>query len=64
MKDAVLDSSSGKFQLNGTVSLNRELDLKLARPANAAPGGFTITGTIAAPRVEPLSGPVQARLKP
>jgi hypothetical protein len=64
MKDAVLDSSSGKFQLNGTASLNRELDLKLARPANAAPGGFTITGTIAAPRVEPLSGPVQARLKP
>ena len=64
MKDALLDSASGKFQLSGTASLDRELDLKLSHPASAAPGGYTITGTVTAPRVEPLSAPVQARLKP
>lgn len=64
MKDAKLDSASGKFLLSGTASLNRQLELRLTRPASGSPIGYTITGTIAEPRVEPLSGAEQARLKP
>jgi len=64
LKDATLNSSSGKFQLSGTASLQRELDLKLSRlPAGAATSGFTITGTVADPRVAPLPGAEQATLK-
>ena len=65
VKDAKLDSPSGRFHLSGTASLQRELNLKLARTAagNAA-GGYSVTGTLAEPRVVPLPGAEQARLKP
>ena len=66
MKDAKLDSPDGKFQLSGSASLKGELDLRLARtPNGAAAPGYTISGTVAEPRVSPLSGAeTQARLKP
>ena len=69
MTDARLNSSDGKFQLNGTASLKGELDLKLARTPNAATGtgtaGYTVTGTLAEPRVIRLISPeTQAKLKP
>jgi hypothetical protein len=66
IKDANLDSVSGKFLVNGTASLKRELDLKLARVPNGAPVvGYTITGTLAEPRVVRVAGAeTQARLKP
>jgi AsmA-like C-terminal region/AsmA family len=65
MKDAKLDSPDGKFQLSGTATLNGELDLKLARTPNAAAAGYTITGTLEAPRVNlSSSAETQARLKP
>jgi len=64
MKDARLDSPSGRFQLSGTASLKRELNLKLARTASGTPPGYSITGTLAAPHVVPLPGTEQARLKP
>jgi len=65
IKDANLDSADGKFQLSGTASLKGDLDLRLARVPNglAAPG-FTITGTLAEPRVIRSTNPeTQARLK-
>jgi hypothetical protein len=66
MNDAKLDSPDGKFQLSGTATLKGELDLKLARTLNSAAGaGYTITGTLEAPRVNPSSSSdTQARLKP
>jgi len=66
MKDAKLDSAGGNFQVNGTASLKGELDLRLARTANGAVArGYTISGTLAEPRVIRLAGPeTQARLKP
>ncbi len=66
MKDARLNSPNGKFQLSGTATLKGELDLKLARTPNAAPAaGYTITGTLEAPRVNTYSSSeTQARLKP
>jgi autotransporter translocation and assembly factor TamB len=66
IKDAKLDSADGKFQLSGTASLKGELDLRLARTSNGATGpGYTISGTLAEPRVSRLAGPeTQARLKP
>ena len=61
---ANLDSPDGKYQLSGRVSLKREMDLKLEHaPNGVAPAGYTITGTLAEPRVAPL-GTEQARLKP
>lgn len=60
-----LDSPDGKYQLSGTVSLKREVDLKLAQvPNGVTTVGYAITGTLAEPRVAPLSGTEQARLKP
>ena len=66
MKDARLDSSAGKFQLSGVATLKGELDFKLAaRPSGASPAGYTITGTVAEPRVIRSAFPeTQARLKP
>ena len=64
IKDAKLDSPSGRFHLSGTASLQRELSLKLVRTASGAAGGYTVTGTLAEPRVVPLPGAEQARLKP
>jgi uncharacterized protein involved in outer membrane biogenesis len=65
MNDASLNSPDGKFQLSGTATLKGELDLKLARTPNAAvAAGYTVTGTLAEPRVAPLISPeTQARLK-
>jgi hypothetical protein len=66
MKDAKLDSAGQNFQVNGTASLKGELDVKLARTPNGAVArGYTISGTLAEPRVIRLAGPeTQARLKP
>jgi len=66
MKDATLDSPGGKFQLSGTATLKGDLDFKLAtRPNGPAREGYTITGTVAEPRVIRLVAPeTQAKLKP
>jgi len=64
LHDAKLDSPGGKFLLSGNYSLQRDLDLKLARTALGAASGYTITGTVAEPRLTPLAGTEQARLKP
>jgi hypothetical protein len=61
--DSTVDSDSGKFQLSGTASLSGDLELKLVRPANAPGAGFSITGTLAEPRVKPVPAVEQARLK-
>jgi len=66
MKDALLNSPDGQFQLSGTASLQRELDFKLAKLPNGASAlGYTITGTLEEPRVVRSSAlDTQARLKP
>lgn len=65
MKDARLDSTGGKFQLTGSASLKGQLDFRLARNQNGAAGPvYTISGTLAEPRVTHSPGPeTQARLK-
>jgi hypothetical protein len=70
LKDARLTSLENTFRVSGTVSLNREIDLRLARspfsiPLSSASRGYTITGTLAQPRVVrvPLVE-TQAQLKP
>jgi hypothetical protein len=57
-----LETPGSIYQLSGTASYSRTLDLKLLRdPAHS----FNITGTLADPRVEPAStSEAQAALKP
>ncbi len=64
IKDAKLDSPDGKFSLNGTASLKREIDFRLTPATNSTAVAYAITGTLGSPQVAPISGPVQARLKP
>ena len=59
-----LVSSDQTYLLTGTASLKREVDLKLTRvPIGPAKVGYSIGGTLEAPRVAPLSSTEQARLK-
>jgi uncharacterized protein involved in outer membrane biogenesis len=61
--EAQLDSPSGKFRMSGTAALNQDLELKLTRGGNGSSVGYAINGTLADPRVAPLAGAEQARLK-
>jgi hypothetical protein len=65
MNGVTLDLPDGKFQVSGTASLKGELDFRLTRNSSGTAPGFAISGTLAEPRVEQLTGPeTQARLKP
>jgi hypothetical protein len=65
-----LVSAAGTYEISGTASLGRALDLKLARSTDMKPGRagtlvYSITGTVAEPRVALTPAPeTQARLKP
>ncbi len=62
--EAELVSSEGTYQLTGTASLKRNIDLKLTRgPSEPTNVGYSISGTLEAPRVTALSRTEQARLK-
>lgn len=63
IKDAGLDTPGGKFQLSGTAGLDRRLELKLTRPTSGMGTAYSISGTLAEPRVAPLAEAEQARLK-
>jgi uncharacterized protein involved in outer membrane biogenesis len=57
-----LETAGGIYQLSGTASLKRTLDLKLVR--DGAPG-FNITGPLTEPRVVPVKAQeTRAALKP
>jgi hypothetical protein len=59
-----LDSPDGTFQLTGTASLQREVDLKLTRVSNIPTNsGYTIGGTLSEPHITPLTSAEQAQLK-
>jgi AsmA family/AsmA-like C-terminal region len=65
-----LVSPGQTYEISGTASLGRALDLKLTRGPEAKPGGagslvYSITGTVAEPQIALTPAPeTQARLKP
>lgn len=62
LKDCRLQTPAANYELNGTASFARVLNLKLTRDGSP---GFAITGTLAEPRVEQLTrSETQAALKP
>jgi len=62
---AELDSPDGSYELSGTATLQHEIALTLTHvPNGAAVAGYTISGTLAEPRVAPLARTEQANLKP
>lgn len=66
IKEARLDSPAGKFQVSGTASLARELNLKFTTKPDATGGAktYAVGGTVAEPRVTQVSSPeTQAQLK-
>jgi hypothetical protein len=63
--DTHLISPEANYDLTGTASLKREVDLKLTRISNGPPQtGYSIGGTLETPTVAPLSRTEQAQLKP
>ena len=64
LSSATLTSRAGSYDLSGTVTMNREIDVKMTRqPADATHSGYAVTGTLAQPRVSPLGRTEQANLK-
>jgi hypothetical protein len=62
LQDAALESPTTAYTVTGTVSLNRKLDVRLVPEGSA---GWTVTGTLAEPRVSPARrSETQAALKP
>lgn len=62
--DSELVSPDATYRLSGTASLKREVDVKLTRTSSGAENvGYSIVGTLEAPRVSPLARTEQARLK-
>jgi hypothetical protein len=62
IQEGKLETSAGSYQVSGTASLTRSLNLKLAPDKGPA---FNITGTLTEPRVSPIISPeTQAALKP
>ena len=62
IQEAKLDTTTGVFQVSGTASLTRVLNLKLTR--EGAPG-LNVTGTLTEPHVSQIQSPeTQAALKP
>lgn len=65
-----LISPAGVYEVSGTASFARALDIKIAAGASAKSGGagsmvYSVTGTVAEPQVTLTSGAeTQARLKP
>jgi hypothetical protein len=64
-----LISSAGAYEISGAASLGRMLDFKLARDAGVKPARagslvYSITGTVAEPRVVLTTPETQAQLKP
>lgn len=69
IENARLVAPSGSYEIGGTVSLEQALDFKLsqaaAQPARIRAANYSITGTLAEPRIElSLSPQTQAQLKP
>lgn len=63
--EGTLDSAEGKYKVSGTATLAREIDFRMVRaPAGSGGNAYTITGTVGEPRVTPVNGTEQARLKP
>jgi len=61
LQDAILEAPTANYAVSGKASLNRKLDFKLLSEG----AGFTVTGTLAEPRVVPVRSPeTEAALKP
>jgi hypothetical protein len=62
-----LISAAGAYEVSGTASLGQVLDFKLTRSADAGAAhaiAFSVTGTVAEPRVALTTTETQAKLKP
>jgi AsmA-like C-terminal region len=57
-----IETANGNYQISGSASFNRNLDVKLSREDGT---GFNITGTLTEPQVSPATASeTQAALKP
>ncbi|HKU24784.1 MAG TPA: AsmA family protein [Candidatus Sulfotelmatobacter sp.] len=64
ISDTQMISPDGTYGLTGTVSLDRQVNLRLTRvPNQQENAGYTISGTLETPRITALTRTEQARLK-
>ncbi len=63
LEEVKLETASGNYQLTGTTSSQRTLNLKLTKAGVSGGGGYTVSGTLSEPHVVQV-GTEQARLKP
>jgi len=62
LQDSTLEAPTANYAVSGKASLNRKLDFKLVSEGAT---GFSVTGTLAEPRVVPVRRPeTEAALKP
>jgi hypothetical protein len=62
IQNGKVETANGNYQVSGTASFNRNLDMKLSREGGR---GFSITGTLTEPHVSPVVTPeTRAALKP
>jgi AsmA family/AsmA-like C-terminal region len=62
IQNGKIETASGIYQLNGSASFSRNLDMRLSREGGH---GFNITGTLTEPHISPVVTPeTRAALKP
>jgi hypothetical protein len=62
IQNGKIETANGDYQISGSASFNRNLDVKLSREDGT---GFNITGTLTEPQVSPATASeTQAALKP
>jgi AsmA-like C-terminal region len=62
IQNGKIETANGNYQMSGSASFNRDLDVKLSRENGT---GFNITGTLTEPQVSPATASeTQAALKP
>lgn len=65
VSEGQLNTPEATYDLSGTADFDRDIDFKITRDGTAAgTAAYSVTGTLAQPRVTQVSGAEQARLKP
>jgi hypothetical protein len=63
VSDGQLESPGGNYEVSGNLTFKWEINFRMTPVPAGSGGGYTVTGTLAQPRVRAVNGTEQARLK-